>query len=85
MRKKRKLTQQRQNVLSRLVSLCQYRSTCLLQDLRTRHVRHFSRVVSVFDTATSRRQVVNGVAQVGDSRIETVLYRTQGSYAVCQL
>src|SRR5690606_17867549 len=71
------LTQQGQNVLSSLVSLCQNRSTSLLQDLRARHVGNFSCVISVFDTATCRRQVVYGVAQVGDGRIETVLYSTQ--------
>lgn len=58
-----KLTQQRQYVLRGLVSLRQNRGTRLLQDLRTRHVRHFGRVVSIFDTATGRRQVVYGVAQ----------------------
>lgn len=60
-----------------LVSLCQNGGPCLLQDLRARHVGNFSRIVGIFDTATRFRQVVYGVAQVGDSGVETVLYRTQ--------
>ena len=77
MRDKCKLTQQRQDVLRGLVCLRQNRSTRLLQNVCTRHVGHFGRVVSIFDTATGRSQVVNGVPKVGDSGIETVLYRTE--------
>lgn len=60
-----------------LVSLRQNGSTGLLQNLRARHVGNFGRVVGIFDTATGRRQVIYGIAQVGDSGVETVLYRTQ--------
>ncbi len=43
------LTQQRQHVLRNLVSLCQYRGTGLLQNLRAGHVGYFGSVVSIFD------------------------------------
>ncbi len=60
-----------------LVRLRQNGGTGLLQDLRARHVGDFGRVVGIFDTATRFRQVVYGIAQVGDSGVETVLNRTQ--------
>ncbi|SUH15160.1 Uncharacterised protein [Salmonella enterica subsp. enterica] len=60
-----------------LVRLRQNGGTGLLQNLRARHVGDFGRVVGIFDTATGRRQVIYGIAQVGDSGVETVLNRTQ--------
>ena len=71
------LTQQGQYGLRNLVSLGQYRSTSLLQDLRAAHVGHFGRVVGVCDTALRSGQVVNGAVQVVNSRLETVLAGTQ--------
>src|SRR5690606_34248733 len=49
----------------------------LLQDLGTRHVGHFHRIVGVFDARTRGRQVGDGVVQVGDGRFEAVLDRAQ--------
>ena len=72
-----RLTQQGQHGLRNLVGLSQYGRTSLLQDLRTGHVRHFSRVVRILNTAACGRQVVHGVVQVSDGGFETVLGRTQ--------
>lgn len=66
------LTQQRQYGLRNLVSLRQYRSTSLLQDLRAAHVGNFGSVVGVFDTAFRSGQVVNSAVQVVNSRFEAV-------------
>lgn len=80
-----RLTQQRQDVLSRLVSLRQHGGTRLLQDVRAAHVGHFGRVVSILNTGLGSGQVVNGAVQVVDYRIETVLYRTQGGAQLVNL
>ena len=80
-----RLTQQRQDVLSRLVSLRQHGGTRLLQDVRAAHVGHFGRVVSILNTGLGRGQVVHGAVQVVDNRIETVLYRTQGGAQLVNL
>ncbi|CFN70200.1 Uncharacterised protein [Bordetella pertussis] len=49
------LAQQRQDVLRDLVGLGQDRGASLLQDLVLGHVRHFGRVVRIFDARTGSR------------------------------
>src|SRR5690625_871612 len=71
------LTQQRQHSLGNLVGLCQNRGASLLQDLSTGHVGDFDGVVGVFNTRAGCGQVVDGVVQVGNGGLETILNRPQ--------
>jgi hypothetical protein len=58
------LTQERHHLLRCLVGLRNHRVACLLQDLRTRQVRRFSREVSIHDATLGRCLVLTCNRQV---------------------
>src|SRR5690625_318658 len=72
-----KLSQQGQHSLGHLIGLGQDRSTCLLQNLRPGHVGDLNRIVCILNAAACSREVIDGVVQVGNGGLKTVLDSTQ--------